>query len=208
MADRSETTTQGAGQTSGLEALARSAQGNGKGLPPVHLWNPPHCGDIGLKIVRDGTWYYQGSPIGRPALVRLFSTILRKDPDGHVLVTPVEKIAIEVEDAPFIATAVDGLDGPDLWFETNVGDRARADAEHPLRFEQGPSGGLKPYVRVRGDLWALVSRPVFYELVERGETRSVDGREMFGVASAGQFFPMAPAEALGDLSGELPGELA
>ena len=200
MADGTTPLTQGTGQPAGLEALARAATSPKGGLPPVHLWNPPHCGDIGMKIARDGTWFYQGSPIGRPALVRLFSTILRKDPEGHVLVTPVEKVSVEVEDAPFIATALEVADGPDLWFRTNVDDRTRADVDHPLRFEPGPSGGLKPYVLVRGGLWALVSRPVFYELVERGEVRDVDGIAMFGVASAGTFFPMSPADAIGDLS--------
>jgi hypothetical protein len=200
MADSATRVTQGAGQTAALDGLAKAASAQGHGLPPVHLWNPPHCGDIGMKIARDGTWFYQGSPIGRPALVRLFSTILRKDPDGHVLVTPVEKVSVEVEDAPFLAVSIESRDGADLWFETNVGDQVRADAQHPLRFEPGPSGGLKPYLLVRGDLWALVSRPVFYELVERGETRMIDGRDMFGIASAGTFFAIAPADALEDLA--------
>lgn len=196
MADSAPPNTQATGQPPALDGLAKAARSAGDGAPPVHLWNPPHCGDIGLRIARDGTWFYQGSPIGRPALVRLFSTILRKDPDGHVLVTPVEKVTVEVEDAPFIATAVELAEGPELWFETNVGDRLRADADHPLRFEAGPSSGLKPYLRVRGDLWALASRPVFYELVAQGEVRTLGGRQMFGVASAGEFFAMAPAEAL------------
>ena len=200
MADGTTSLTQGAGQPAGLDALARAASSAGRGLPPVHLWNPPHCGDIGMKIARDGTWFYQGSPIGRPALVRLFSTILRKDPEGHVLVTPVEKVSVEVEDAPFIATELTVEPGPELWFSTNVGDRFRADSDHPLRFDPGASDGLKPYVLVRDDLWALASRPVFYELVERGEVREVDGIPMFGVASAGIFFAMSPADAIGDLS--------
>ena len=198
MADDPERTTQAAGQT-GLEALAGAARQAGGGLPPVHLWNPPHCGDIGMRIARDGTWFYKGSPIGRPALVRLFSTILRKDPDGHVLVTPVEKVSVAVEDAPFLAVHLDvsdGSEGRGLRFITNVGDEVTASAGHPLRFEPGPAGGLKPYVLVRGGLWALVSRPVFYELVALGENREVDGVEMFGIASAGQFFPMSRADAL------------
>ena len=202
MADDPEGTTQAAGQT-GLEALAGAARKAGGGLPPVHLWNPPHCGDIGMKIARDGTWFYQGSPIGRPALVRLFSTILRKDPDGHVLVTPVEKVSVEVEDAPFLAVSLatqgDGHDRR-LRFTTNVGDEVTADTDHPLRFEAGASDGLKPYILIRGGLWALATRPVFYELVALGECRVVAGTEMFGVASAGQFFPMSRADALESLS--------
>jgi hypothetical protein len=180
-----------------LEGLARAA-GSGEGLPPVHLWHPPHCGDIGLKIARDGTWSYQGSPITRPALVRLFSTILRRDPDGHVLVTPVEKVAVEVEDAPFLAVSM-AVEGETLVFTTNVGDEVRAGADHPLRFETGPADGVKPYVRVRGDLWALVTRALVYDLAELAQTRDVDGRLQTGVSSQGQFFVMdegaAPAGA-------------
>ena len=187
-----------------LDGLSGAAARAGRsGLPPVHLWNPPYCGDIGLKIAADGTWSYRGSPIGRPAMVRLFSTILRKDPDRYVLVTPVEKVAVEVEDAPFLAVelAVDeNENGPVLRFRTNVGDWTTADAAHPLRFEPGPSAGLKPYVLVRGELWALVSRPLFYDLVQRGESRDIDGVPMYGVASAGQFFAMAPAAEIEDLA--------
>ena len=181
-------------------AAAQAAKG---GLPPVHLWNPPHCGDIGMKIARDGSWSYRGSPIGRPALVRLFSTILRKDPDGYVLVTPVEKVSVEVEDAPFLAVEMRAEGTGEarlLRFRTNVDDWATAGPDAPLRFEQGPAGGLKPYVRVRGDLWALVTRPVFYDLVGLGEIRTLHGRAMFGVASGGAFFIMSPADAIEDLT--------
>jgi hypothetical protein len=180
-----------------LEDIARAAKA-GRGLPPVHLWNPPHCGDIGLKIARDGTWSYQGSTITRPSLVRLFSTILRHDTDGHVLVTPVEKIAVEVEDAPFLAISM-RTEGETLVFTTNVGDEVRAGADHPLRFETGPADGVKPYVRVRGDLWALVTRALVYDLAELAQTRDADGRLQTGVSSQGQFFVMdegaAPASA-------------
>lgn len=152
-----------------------------------------------MRIGRDGTWYYQNSPIGRPALVKLFASILRKDPakdkDRHVLVTPVEKIVVEVEDAPFLAVQLVVEDGK-LTFRTNVDDWVSVDGEHPLRFEPGPSDGIKPYVLVRGGLWALVTRPVYYELVERGETRTVDGRAMFGVASGADFFAIAPADVI------------
>ena len=186
-----------------LDGLSSAAtKGARGGLPPVHLWNPPYCGDIGLRIARDGVWYYQNSPIGRVALVRLFSTILRKDPDRYVLVTPVEKIAIEVEDAPFLAVEMsvdEGPGGPALRFRTNDDDEVTADAAHPLRFAAGPSGGLKPYVRVRGGLEALVSRALYYDLVARGEVREVEGQAMFGVASGSAFFAMALAEEIENL---------
>jgi hypothetical protein len=188
----------------GLDGLAQAAaRVKTAGFPPVHLWNPPHCGDIGLKIGRDGTWFHQGSPIGRPAMVRLFSSILRKDPQGHVLVTPVEKVSVEVEDAPFVAVEmqVEGEgEARALRLRTHVDDWVTVDAAHPLRFEPGPSGGLKPYVLVRDALWALVARPVFYELAALGEVRQVEGRELFGVASGGAFFPMCPADALEGLA--------
>lgn len=188
--------TTGGETAAGLNNLAAAARTAGqKGLPPVHLWNPPYCGDIGMRIARDGTWFYQNSPIGRPALVKLFASVLRKDPEGHMLVTPVEKVSVAVEDAPFLAVECVERDGA-LAFRTNVDDWTSADADHPLRFERGPSDGVKPYVLVRGDLWALVTRPIFYDLVERGETRDIEGRAMFGVASAGAFFPMAPADEI------------
>jgi hypothetical protein len=185
----------------GLENLSRAAgEASRRGPPPVHLWNPPYCGEIGLRIARDGTWFYQGSPIGRAALVKLFSSILRKDPERYVLVTPVEMIGIEVEDAPFLAVEMTVEAGPALRFRTNVDDEVVVDAAHPLRFEPGPSGGLKPYVLVRGDLWALVSRALYYDLVERGETRDIAGRQMYGVVSSGVFFPMAPADEIENLA--------
>jgi len=171
-----------------LDALAEAA-GATRGLPPVHLWNPPHCGDIGLKIARDGTWSYQGSPITRPALVRLFSTVLRRDPEGHVLVTPAEKVSVDVEDAPFLAVSM-RRDADRLVFVTNVGDEVAVGPEHPLRFDKGPADGVKPYVLVRGDLWALVTRALVFDLAGMAETRLVDGRLLIGVSSEGQFFVM------------------
>lgn len=177
-----------------LTAAARTA--GGKGLPPVHLWNPAYCGEIDMRIAADGTWFYGGTPIGRPALVRLFSTILRKDPERYVLVTPVERVGITVEDAPFLAVemTVEGAGAEQrLTFRTNVDDLATADTDHPLRFEREATGGLRPYVLVRGGLWARVVRSVFYDLVALGEERDIEGKAMFGVASAGAFFPMAPA---------------
>ena len=185
----------------GLEAA--SAAASGRGLPPVHLWNPPHCGDIGMRIARDGTWFYQNSPIGRPALVRLFATILRKDPEGHVLVTPVEKVSVDVEDAPFLAVelALEG-EGPlrRVRLRTNVDDWVEIDAEHPLRVEPGDAEGVKPYVLVRGGLWALLTRAITYDLVGLGETRTVDGVRLFGIASAGAFFPIAQADEIEGLA--------
>ena len=180
-----------------LEALVSGAS-KSKGMPPVHLWNPPFCGDIDMVIARDGTWFYGGSPIGRPALVKLFASILRKDGDRFVLVTPVEKVGIKVEDAPFLAVEM-AQDGSSLRLRTNVDDWVEVGADHPLRFEPGPSASLKPYVRVRGDLWALVARPVFYELVERCETHDVDGVPTCGIAAGNSFFPMMAADALGRL---------
>jgi hypothetical protein len=177
-----------------LSAAAGAARG--KGLPPVERWNPPFCGDIAMRIAADGTWFYNGTPIGRPALVKLFASILRKDPDRFVLVTPVERVGITVDDAPFLAVemAVEGEGGDrSIAFRTNVDDLVAVDAAHPLRFEKDEGGGIKPYLRVRGDLWALVTRPLTYDLIELGEDRDCDGEAMFGVAIGDAFFPIAPA---------------
>jgi uncharacterized protein len=168
----------------------------GKGLPPVHLWNPPFCGDLDMRIAKDGTWFYMGTPIGRPALVRLFSTILKRENGKHFLVTPVEKVGIRVDDAPFVAVEMrkerDDR-GPLLRFRTNVDDWVDCDRGHRLRFEISAASGLTPYLHVRADLWAKVSRPLYYDLVDIGEERVIDGREMFGISSGGEFFPMADA---------------
>ncbi len=162
-------------------------------LPPVDQWNPSHCGDSEMRIARDGTWYHQGSPIGRPAMVRLFSTVLRREPDGsHVLVTPIEKLAIEVEDAPFIATAmkVEGAgEAMRLAFQLNTGDLVTAGGLHTLRFA-GDADAPRPYLHVRGGLEALVARPVYYELAELALAN--DGPAP-GVWSDGVFFPIATA---------------
>ena len=186
---------------SGLQALLSRATKGEKGLPPVDKWNPPDCGDIDMEIRADGTWFYMGTPIGRAPLVRLFSTVLRKDDDGKTyLVTPVEKIGIRVEDAPFLAVEMHaGEPGPDqvLTFRTNVGDVVEAGPDHPLRFEiEQESGGLKPYLHVRGRLEALVSRAVMYDLVELGETVRVDGNDVFAIRSGGRVFSVMPAEEL------------
>jgi uncharacterized protein len=176
---------------------ATNATPGEKGLPPVHLWNPPFCGDLDMRIASDGTWYYMGTPIGRPALVRLFSTILKREDGKHFLVTPVEKVGIRVDDAPFLAVEMQKRasgDGTTLRFRTNVDDWVDCDAAHRLRFEAAADGGLTPYLHVRADLWAKVTRALYYDLVDMGEARMVDGQEMFGVESAGEFFPMADAE--------------
>lgn len=193
-----------AGQ-SGLEAITASlAREKGKGLPPVHLWDPPFCGDIDMRIASDGTWYYQKTPIGRPALVRLFSTVLKREDARFFLVTPVEKVGIAVDDAPFLAvglTVGESEAGPSLTFRTNVDDEVTAGPGHALRFEpEEGTGGLKPYVHVRADLWAKVTRTLFYDLVALGEERVVEGKAMFGVMSAGLFFPMAEASAVRDFN--------
>lgn len=187
----------------GLTAAARAAESSaaGKGLPPVHLWNPPFCGDLDMRIAADGAWFYLGTPIGRPALVRLFSTILKREGDKHFLVTPVEKVGIRVDDAPFLAVemvADADARGPLLRFRTNVDDWVTCDAAHKLRFEASAENGLTPYLHVRADLWAKVTRAVYYDLVDRGEERVVDGRPKFGIASGGAFFAMADAEQMRD----------
>lgn len=169
---------------------------------PVHLWNPPFCGDIDMRIAADGVWHYNGSPIGRAPLVRLFASILRRDEDRFVLVTPVEKLGVRVDDAPFLAVellAKDADGQASLTFRTNVDDLVTVDKDHPLRFERGPSGGLKPYVLVRGGLWALVARAVFYDLVDSGHTEPWRGEDWFGVSSRGAFFPVTRAAELDGL---------
>jgi hypothetical protein len=173
----------------GLEGVVQAAkQAPGRGLPPVHLWHPEHCGEIDIVIKRDGLWFHEGSPIGRAPLVRLFSTVLRKDPDGFHLVTPVEKLKITVEDAPFIAVRVD-RDGDVLRFTTNVGDEVEAGPDNPIRVEMdGETGEPRPYVHVRRGLEALIHRPVFYELVEMARER--DG--VMQVSSNGAWFAVGP----------------
>jgi uncharacterized protein len=186
----------------GLTRVAREAAdaaATGKGLPPVHLWNPPFCGDLDMRIAGDGTWFYLGTPIGRPALVRLFSTILKREDGKHFLVTPVEKVGIKVDDAPFLAVemAKDADSrGPLLRFRTNVDDWVVCDGDHALRFEAAADGGMVPYLHVRADLWAKVTRALYYDLVDIGEERVVDGRPRFGIASGGVFFTMADAEQM------------
>ncbi len=189
----------------GLESIAGAVKSaSGKGPPPVHLWNPAFCGDIDMRIAADGTWFYQGTPIGRPALVKLFASILKREGEKYFLVTPVEKCGITVDDAPFMAVELridDGAAGRQLCFRTNVDDWVACGPDHPLRFEpEATTDGLKPYLHVRRDLWAKVTRAVFYDLVDLGEAREIAGTLMFGVASAGQFYAMARADSLEDIT--------
>ncbi|WP_158816440.1 DUF1285 domain-containing protein [Methylocapsa sp. S129] len=180
----------------GIEGVAAARK---RGPAPVHLWNPPFCGDIDMRIAGDGTWFYNGSPIGRLPLVQLFASILRRDEDRYVLVTPVERVGIKVDDAPFLAVEliIGRANGaPSLTFRTNVEDFVTVDGDHPLRFENGASEGLKPYVLVRGGLWALVKRALFYDLAALGETRPWQGEDWFGIVSNEIFFPMTKAAAL------------
>jgi uncharacterized protein len=168
-----------------------------KGLPPVHLWNPPFCGDIDMRIAADGLWYYMNSPIGRKPLMKLFASILRLDADGkYYLVTPVEKCGIRVDDAPFVAirmTVTGEGKRQIIQFETNVDDEVVLGPEHPMHVvDEVGTGGLKPYVLVRSNLEALVSRALFYDLVALGV---VEG-EWFGVWSLGVFYPMQRAAEL------------
>jgi len=187
----------------GLDQFTQAAQTSGKrGPAPVHLWTPPFCGDIDMRIARDGTWFYNGSPIGRLPLVQLFSNILRREGDHYFLVTPVEKVGIRVDDAPFfgIRMAVSQDNGQSITLTTHTEEEVTIGPDHPLRFEREDAGGLKPYVLVRDNLWALVKRALFYDLVALGETRDVEGTTMFGVVSQGAFFAMAPLAELEDIT--------
>jgi uncharacterized protein len=187
----------------GLDAIAGTVSGaSPKGLPPVHLWNPPFCGDLDMRIAADGTWFYLKTPIGRPGLVKLFASVIKREGDRYFLVTPVEKCGITVDDVPFVAVELRVEPcGPDqtLHFRTNVDDWVTCGEGHALRFEpEAGTGGLRPYLHVRRDLWARVKRALFFDLVELGEEREVGGVRMFGVVSAGVFFAMAPAASLKD----------
>lgn len=169
-----------------------------RGPAPVHLWNPPFCGNIDMRIARDGTWYHEGGPITRPAMVKLFSSILRKDGDAYFLVTPVEKVGIIVEDAPFVAqdftVAGSGADQT-LTFETHIGETATAGPDNPIRVDitgEDPA----PYVTIRANLEAKIDRKTFYRMVELGEEQTIESTNWFGVRSCGVFFPMIPASDL------------
>jgi uncharacterized protein len=184
------------------DTLAAAAKAAGrKGPPPVHLWNPPFCGDLDIRIARDGTWFYLGTPIGRAPLVRLFAGILKLEGGRYFLVTPVEKVGIRVDDAPFVAVdfRVEGAGTPDqaITFVTNVEDEVTAGPETPIRVERDPATGEPaPYVMVRRGLEARIDRKSFYRLVEIGETAPHGGVAWFGVRSGGVFFPVIPAAEL------------
>jgi hypothetical protein len=192
---------EGQGRAVGLDAIAGAVgEVAARGAPPVHLWNPPFCGDLDMRIAADGTWYYLKTPIGRPALVKLFASVLKREGDKYYLVTPVEKCGIVVEDAPFLAVElkVETQAGRRiLRFRTNVDDWVACGPQHALRFEPEPAtGGLKPYLHVRADLWAKVTRALFYDLAALGEERGVGAERMFGVASDSEFFAMQSAAGL------------
>jgi hypothetical protein len=180
--------------------LAAAGDAARKGPPPLHLWNPPFCGDLDMRIARDGTWFYLGTPIGRPALVRLFSSVLWREGDRYFLKTPVEKVGIKVEDVPFVAVDFSVEDTPagrTLVFHTQVGDSAAAGPDHPIRVTLDPATGEPaPYVLVRRNLEARIDRKSFYRMVELCEEADHDGRAWFGIRSGGAFFPIQPAEDL------------
>ncbi|MHC6224725.1 DUF1285 domain-containing protein [Pseudomonas sp. X10] len=181
----------GTGKANDLLAQIPKAE---KGLPPVHLWNPAFCGDIDMRIARDGTWYYLGTPIGRKPMVRLFSTIIRRDGDDYFLVTPVEKVGIKVDDAPFVAVALEVLGSGEqqvLRFTSNVDDQVDAGPDNPLRVEIDPqTQEPAPYVLMRSNLEALIHRNVFYQLVELAVSQQIDGQQWLGVWSGGVFYPI------------------
>lgn len=179
--------------------MASLGGGKARGLPPVERWNPPFCGDLDMRIAADGTWFYMGTPIGRPALVKLFSSVLKREGDDYFLVTPVEKVGITVDDAPFQAVEmqVDGEgDARTLAFRTQVDDLVCVGPDHALRFVRAAQDGLTPYVHVRRGLWARLTRALTYDLLALGEVKDVEGEAMFGVAAAGQFYPALPASEI------------
>jgi hypothetical protein len=183
------------------DSIATAAtQASKKGPPPVHLWNPPFCGDLDMRIARDGTWFYLGTPIGRKPLVKLFSSIIRRDGDDYFLVTPVEKVGITVDDAPFVAVDFDAVGADEnqtLTFTTQVDDTATAGPENPIRMTRDPeTGEPAPYVLIRTNLEALIDRKSFYRLVDLGQVSKVDDANWFGVWSDGTFFPLIPEAEL------------
>jgi len=194
MSGQNTVTPIGAPSADGIAAAVRAAKG--RGLPPVHLWNPAFCGDLDMRIARDGTWFYLGTPIGRFELVRLFSSILKLEDGKYFLVTPVEKVGITVDDAPFVAVDFEATGtGADqiIRFTTHVGDIADAGPDHPIRVERdADTGEPSPYVMVRAGLEALIDRKSFYRLVDLGVHH--DG--WFGLWSGGQFFAVIPSAEL------------
>lgn len=178
-----------------------SALGSGpvRGLPPVERWNPPFCGDLDMRIASDGTWFYLGTPIGRPALVKLFSSVLKREGDDYFLVTPVEKVGIKVEDAPLQAVemAVEGEgDQRSIAFRTRTDDLVTVGPDNVLRFERAANEGVKPYVHVRRGLWARLTRALTYDLLALGEIGEIDGQAQFGIAAGGLFHVVASASEI------------
>lgn len=190
-----------------MRYAAQLADGPQRALPPVETWSPPYCGELDLVIRRDGVWAHEGSPIGRAPLVRLFSTVLRREGERYYLVTPVEKLGIVVEDAPFLAVAMrrdETPEGARLVFTTNVGDEVAAGPGHAIDMRD-TRGGCAPYVHVRAGLDARIARAVWFDLVAAGETREIDGEKLFGVSSGGSFFPLGRADDIaGDGAGAGP----
>jgi len=183
-------------KTPSADSLASAAQGfAARGPAPVHLWNPDFCGDLDMRIARDGTWFYLGTPIGRLPLVKLFSGILKREGEDYFLVTPVEKVGIKVEDVPFIAVDFELANGI-LTFETNVGDHVALGPDHPMRLEHNEKGEPAPYINVRANLEARIDRKSFYRLVELATTDMHKGEQWLGVSSDGIFFPFMRAAAL------------
>lgn len=182
----------------GLVASVKAA--TRKGPPPVDSWNPPYCGDLDIRIARDGTWFYLGTPIGRAPLVKLFSSILKREGEAYFLVTPVEKVGIRVDDAPFVVVDVEAEgEGADqvLHFVTRTEDEFAAGPEHPIRVERdAATGEPSPYVLVRRNLWALIDRKTFYRLADLGAHAPHDGQSWFGLWSGGAFFPAIPSSDL------------
>jgi len=183
----------------GLEGLAQKVK-KVRGPPPVHLWNPPYCGDLDIRIAADGTWFYMKTPIGRLPLVKLFSSVLKREEGRYFLVTPVEKIGIVVDDAPFAAVElrVEG-EGRErrLSFRTQVEEWVEVGPDHALRFEkEDGTDGVKPYIHIRRDLWARVSRALLHDLADIGEVVAVAGIDWFGVYASGTFYPMVRADEL------------
>ncbi len=173
-----------------------AANGTGRKTPPVDDWNPPFCGDIDMRIARDGTWFYEGTPIGRPGLVGLFASILKREGDAYFLVTPVEKVGITVEDAPFVAVDFDAV-SEGLQFRTNTGDTVIAGPEHPIRVERdATTDEPSPYILIRRNLEALIDRKSFYRLVDLAVHADIDGTRWFGIASGGTFFGIIPSDQL------------
>ena len=181
--------------------LASAGKATGKGPPPLHLWHPPFCGDIDMRIARDGTWFYLGTPIGRPGLVKLFSSIIRREGDAYFLVTPVEKVGITVDDAPFLAIDLDATgDGHNqrVTFTTQVGDTAVAGPANPLRVvRDAETGEPSPYILIRANLEALIDRKSFYRLIDLCQHAVHDGANWFGLWSEAVFFPIIPSAELG-----------